>query len=47
MHGDYAAGLIYLCQMSVIIFPGVSILVAVIHGVFETGSGFRVKWPTG
>ena len=46
MHGDYAAGLIYLCQMRVIIFPGASILVAVIHGVFETGSGFRVEWPT-
>ena len=46
MHGDYAAGLIYLCQMRVNIFPGASILVAVIHGVFETGSGFRVEWPT-
>ena len=46
MHGDYAAGLIYLCQVRVIIFPGASILVAVIHGVSETGSGFRVEWPT-
>ena len=43
MHGDYAAGLIYLYQMRVIIFPGASILVAVVHGVFETNSGFRVK----
>ena len=46
IHRDCIVGLIHLCQIHIIIFPGGSAWAAVIHGVFETSSGFRVEWPT-